>query len=261
MNKGQGLMNSKIISFCLTVSVLLCGLQGYVLWRINEHIATEAIQSVRLQVVVATAVVIAMVAIITKIFANGATSYALAMSQSASNPNGPQAKKKAASKEVIEAVHQFDESIQHIAHNTGRALDVSREAVHATVQAHESIQRLNASSDQIGDVVKAIAAVAEQTNLLALNATIEAARAGESGKGFAVVAGEVKNLAKETNDATEAVLQRVEQINRDTDSAVKMIHNVTDIINQINECQTIVADAAQRQIQTNRKVFQTFSEN
>ena len=162
-------------------------------------------------------------------------------------------------KNVADAVQQFECSIHDIAQNTERAEQVSREAVLATVQANETIQRLNTSSDQIGEVVKAIAAVAEQTNLLALNATIEAARAGESGKGFAVVAGEVKNLAKETNDATEAVLTRVDQINRDTESAVKMITNVTEIINQINECQTVVAEAAQRQMQTNTQVFQSIS--
>ena len=52
-------------------------------------------------------------------------------------------------------------------------------------------------------MVKLISDIASQTNLLALNATIEAARAGVAGRGFAVVAGEVKELARETAQATE----------------------------------------------------------
>ncbi|MDM4018534.1 methyl-accepting chemotaxis protein [Roseiconus lacunae] len=251
-------MNSKTISFCVTVVVILCAQFGVFYWGIGQSVAAEVAATLRLQAGIACAVTTAIVGFTAYNYSRSVTEEAEAMTKRSAAASETSTAKNSA-KHVADAVHQFEESIQHISTNTDRALEVSREAVHATVQAHESIQRLNASSDQIGDVVKAIAAVAEQTNLLALNATIEAARAGESGKGFAVVAGEVKNLAKETNDATEAVLQQVDQINRDTDSAVKMIHNVTDIINQINECQTLVADAAQRQMQTNRQVFQNLN--
>lgn len=45
----------------------------------------------------------------------------------------------------------------------------------------------------------------EQTTMLALNTPIVAARAGEAGKGFAVVAHAVKELARQTNTATEDI--------------------------------------------------------
>jgi len=56
----------------------------------------------------------------------------------------------------------------------------------------------------------------EQVNLLALNATIEAVRAGEAGKGFAVVANEIKDLARQTAEATGKIKQRVETIRTST---------------------------------------------
>ncbi len=55
---------------------------------------------------------------------------------------------------------------------------------------------------RISNVAATINGIARHTNLLALNATIEAARAGEAGRGFAVVANAVKELAKQTRDAT-----------------------------------------------------------
>ena len=55
-----------------------------------------------------------------------------------------------------------------------------------------------------------------QTNILALNAAVEAARAGEHGKGFAVVANEVKDLAKQTADATLEIKQKIEGVQNST---------------------------------------------
>lgn len=65
----------------------------------------------------------------------------------------------------------------------------------------------------LGKVVDLIAKIAGQTNLLALNATIEAARAGEQGRGFAVVASEVKNLSKQTSEATDTIRTQIAQLN------------------------------------------------
>ncbi len=59
--------------------------------------------------------------------------------------------------------------------------------------------------DRVNEVTDKIDAIARQTRMLALNATIEAARAGEMGRGFAVVASEVKDLARQTSDATNRI--------------------------------------------------------
>ena len=86
-----------------------------------------------------------------------------------------------------------------------------------------TVSQLGGSSAEIGEIVKVISSIAQQTNLLALNATIEAARAGEAGKGFAVVANEVKELAKETAQATEDIGKKIEAIQTTTAAAVKAI--------------------------------------
>ena len=101
---------------------------------------------------------------------------------------------------VAAGAEQMSASIQEIASNATEAAHVGGQTMHAARATFDLIGRLSQSSQQIGQVVKTITAIAQQTNLLALNATIEAARAGDAGKGFAVVAGEVKDLARDTDD-------------------------------------------------------------
>ncbi len=96
---------------------------------------------------------------------------------------------------------------------TGRAAADAR-------RTDEVVHALSASSLEIKDVVALIDGIAARTNLLALNATIEAARAGESGRGFAVVAAEVKDLARQTLEATGSVNGRIAQIGEATGQAV-----------------------------------------
>jgi len=70
------------------------------------------------------------------------------------------------------------------------------------------MQQLGQAAREIGKVTETITDISSQTNLLALNATIEAARAGAAGKGFAVVANEIKELARQTAEATEDIKGR-----------------------------------------------------
>ena len=145
-------------------------------------------------------------------------------------------------------------SIQEITENAARAAQVAAQAVVAAEATTTSVTRLGESSIEIGNVVQVITSIAEQTNLLALNATIEAARAGDAGKGFAVVAEEVKQLAHETARATEDISRRVEAIQSDTTDAVGAIEQITAVIGQINEFQSAIASAVERQTVTTTEV-------
>ena len=109
------------------------------------------------------------------------------------------------------------------------------------------VTALGQASAAIGDVIKIISSIAEQTNLLALNATIEAARAGEVGKGFAVVAGEVKELARETAEATKQVTEQIAGIQSSSTAVADGIHTTSQVIAKLDAVQASMTVILERQ--------------
>ncbi|MBF0446264.1 MAG: hypothetical protein HQL68_11815, partial [Magnetococcales bacterium] len=103
---------------------------------------------------------------------------------------------------VASSVEQLSGSIGGV---RNRCENAAQEAEEAKISAQETfviMEKLGKSGREIGKMVDVINSIAEQTNILALNASIEAAGAGEAGMGFAVVANEVKQLARQTSEAT-----------------------------------------------------------
>lgn len=158
------------------------------------------------------------------------------------------------------AVEEMSASVQEIANSATQAVTVAREAVTAAGTASDRVTKLDASSQEIGVVVKLITSIAEQTNLLALNATIEAARAGEAGKGFAVVASEVKELARETAEATQRITQMIDTLQADSQHVTTALTAITDLIHQISDAQTSIAGAVEEQSATTNEISRSVND-
>ena len=91
----------------------------------------------------------------------------------------------------------------------------------------QNILTLSEQTQQIGDITATVNNLAQQLKTLALNASIEAAKAGEAGKGFAVVAAEVKDLAEQSQQATDQVYRILQDIRHATDKAVMVTEEGT----------------------------------
>lgn len=161
---------------------------------------------------------------------------------------------------VATSAEEMTACVSEIAKNASQASKVALHAASVAEKTNVTVAKLGESSVEIGEVIKVITSIAEQTNLLALNATIEAARAGEAGKGFAVVANEVKELAKQTAKATEDISAKVGAIQTDTNGAVGAIQEISGIIKQINELQTVIASAVEEQAATTREISRNAQE-
>ncbi len=161
---------------------------------------------------------------------------------------------------VAAAIEEMTASISDVAQNAERAAGVACEAARLTEVSNEKISLLGAAANEIGKVIEVIQDIAEQTNLLALNATIEAARAGEAGKGFAVVATEVKELAKQTSEATDDIARRVKAIQETTGEAVKAIGDIQSVIHNVSSVSSTIAAAVTEQQKTTHEIARTVHE-
>jgi len=155
---------------------------------------------------------------------------------------------------VATAAEQMTATINEIARNSESARSITGSAVSQAGDATKKIDELGKGAQEIGKVTETITEISEQTNLLALNATIEAARAGEAGKGFAVVANEIKELARQTAEATQDIKDRINKIQSSTSGAVTQVEGISTVINDVNEIVSTIATAVEEQSVTTREI-------
>jgi methyl-accepting chemotaxis protein len=161
---------------------------------------------------------------------------------------------------VAVATEELTATIGEIARNAEAARQITGEAVQSVVRTSGQVDTLGTAAQEISMVTDVIMEIAEQTKLLALNATIEAARAGEAGKGFAVVANEVKELARQTHDATADIRHKVAAIQHSTERTVQEIGQITAVIHHVNDIVSSIATAVEEQAVTTKEVSQNVSQ-
>ncbi|MBF0214611.1 MAG: bacteriohemerythrin [Magnetococcales bacterium] len=175
-------------------------------------------------------------------------------------------------------VHDAIASVANSAEQMKLSLDEVRQRCLAAVQESETardraseaeavMEKLSSSAHEIGTVVEIINHITEQTFMLALNAAIEAAGAGEAGKGFAVVANEVKELARQTAEATlmiqgqiEAIRDQTREAKEKTDIIHESVERISSANAAINQSVTAQSQATDQIVQATGKVAQATAE-
>ncbi|HAT48732.1 MAG: HAMP domain-containing protein [Nitrospirae bacterium] len=161
---------------------------------------------------------------------------------------------------VAESVAQMNVSLTGVKDRCAAAAAES-DLAHQEVEANGAVMaRLAQSAQEIMKVVGLIRDIAEQTNMLALNAAIEAAGAGDSGKGFAVVAMEVKELARQTGDATNQIQDKIVQIQDQTKSVNDAMLGMNQWVTRIRNTNSYILDAMVEQSNSVTDITQSMEE-
>ena len=158
---------------------------------------------------------------------------------------------------VADSAQQMVATISEISERVSRTAELAAEAERTATDTSTAVLNLEESSLVIEKVVEVIQDLADQTNLLALNASIESARAGEAGRSFAVVANEVKELARQTSEATKNIEKSVNQIRGSISKVVSSTEIMTKSVADVNTNMTTISAAVEEQSVTSASLSET----
>ncbi len=161
---------------------------------------------------------------------------------------------------VAVAMQEMSIAIKEVAESCAREAKVSDDAHQQARRMQELMHNLKKSTTNISVVLELIEEIASSTNLLALNATIEAATAGEAGKGFAVVAVEVKELARQSTEATQQIADMVTNVQGDAEKAAKGLDEITKSVIEVNEISQNIMMTVEEQSATASQISNNIQE-
>ena len=180
-----------------------------------------------------------------------------------SNSNSVAAAVEQASSNISTAVvnvRDISGSLAEMANSAQQVKEETSSAVTRVEFSSRQVDKLGQASQEIGTITETIRAISDKTNLLALNATIEAARAGEAGKGFSVVANEIKELAKQTSDATDNIDQKLGLTQELATITVDEFEGITNEISRIDDSVGAITSAINQQNETTSEISDNISQ-
>ena len=161
---------------------------------------------------------------------------------------------------VASVMNRMKQTVADIGHSSEKARIVTDRAVAEARQASSKVDRLGNAAAEISKVTQVITDISDQTNLLALNATIEAARAGAAGKGFAVVANEIKELARQTAEATRSIKLEIEGIQSSTAETVSDIGMIAEVIGEVDDIVSAIGAAVEEQTTVTAEIAENITQ-
>lgn len=148
---------------------------------------------------------------------------------------------------IASAIEELSASINEIVSSCSTELRIAEEASGVSKTVNEKMQKLREFTTEIAKVLSVIGDISDRTNLLALNATIEAASAGDAGKGFAVVANEVKDLARQTNNAANEIEEKIREMESNTDEAVLLVEKISSVNDEMTTISHTISATMEQQ--------------
>jgi len=166
----------------------------------------------------------------------------------------------ATTEEISSSVEQMIATIDSNTNMASQTNNISSESVKRMESAYAIFNKTLDTINNISEKIEAITQISRKTNMLSLNASIEAAAAGATGKGFAVVAQEIRKLADNSHNASEAIIGVMENSQKLSFEAEAKFKEIMPEILKSAEMVSKIALASQEQLNSSNYINTSVSQ-